>query len=364
MCAKWWGYSCERTNPESIFWHTRSLCRRAYAIDRAPTGVLPDIFASIRPGILLTHSHVAPHERTTMSTQTLKLFYKVSKLSTVHSGSAHYSVVSANNQNLCETNSQSTQTQLLATDAQASTVTAHAGSQTDIAYSPYGDDSLPAAHQILSRFTGQTWLPPAIGYLLGNGHRLFNPGLMRFHSPDSLSPFARGGLNTYAYCGNDPINRVDPTGRFFRGLFKRFNQGYSYQKLAPRLNEASPNLSKNEYNALSNSIKKRQLRAESKLDGGLTNGLPRTTEHAFDEINKLDQQRARLGLLSRDKNGRFNYDTTHLTRELHGHIPVHAGPTSNLAKKILSSPTTIDPSIPEDLIDQELLERLRRLRED
>lgn len=299
-----------------------------------------------------------------MSTQTLQLFYKGNKLSTVHSGSAHCSVVSANNQNLCETNSQTTQAQLLATDAQASTVTAHAGSQTAIAYSPYGDDSLPAAHQILSRFTGQTRLPSAIGYLLGNGHRLFNPALMRFHSADSFSPFARGGLNTYAYCGNDPINRVDPTGRFFGGLFKQFNQGYSYKKLAPRLDEASPNLSKNEYKALSKSISKRLLRAQSELDRGLTNGFVHTTEHALEKINILNNQQAILSFLSADKNGRFNFDTTRQTQETHAHSPVHAGPTSTLAEEILSSPTTIHPSIPEDMVHEELLERLRRLRED
>jgi hypothetical protein len=35
---------------------------------------------------------------------------------------------------------------------------------------------------------------------------------MRFNSPDSLSPFGEGGLNAYAYCIGDPINRRDPTG--------------------------------------------------------------------------------------------------------------------------------------------------------
>lgn len=299
-----------------------------------------------------------------MSTQTLKLFYKGSKLSTVHSGSAHCSVVSANNQNLCETNSQTTQTQLLATDAQASTVTSHAGSQTAIAYSPYGGDSLPAAHPILSRFTGQTWLPSAIGYLLGNGHRLFNPALMRFHSADSFSPFARGGLNTYAYCGNDPINRVDPTGRFFGRLFKKLNQRYRYNNLAPCLDESSPNLSRNEYNALSKSINKRQLRAQSKLERGITHGLPYTTGYALEEINILNNQQTILGLLPADKNGRFNFDTTRPTQKTHAHSAVHADPPRTLAEEILSSHTTIDPSIPEDMVHEELLERLRRLRED
>jgi hypothetical protein len=35
---------------------------------------------------------------------------------------------------------------------------------------------------------------------------------MRFISPDTLSPFGRGGVNSYAYCSNDPINRVDRNG--------------------------------------------------------------------------------------------------------------------------------------------------------
>lgn len=31
------------------------------------------------------------------------------------------------------------------------------------------------------------------GYALGNGHRLYCPALMRFCSPDVLSPFGKGG---------------------------------------------------------------------------------------------------------------------------------------------------------------------------
>lgn len=55
---------------------------------------------------------------------------------------------------------------------------------------------------------------PARWQFLGNGHRVYNPVLMRFHSPDSLSPFGRGGRNAYAYCAGDPINHADPSGRF------------------------------------------------------------------------------------------------------------------------------------------------------
>ncbi|MDR0277932.1 MAG: RHS repeat-associated core domain-containing protein [Paucimonas sp.] len=51
-------------------------------------------------------------------------------------------------------------------------------------------------------------------YLLGNGYRAYSPVLARFHSPDRWSPFERGGLNGYAYCSGDPLNRVDPSGRW------------------------------------------------------------------------------------------------------------------------------------------------------
>ena len=51
-------------------------------------------------------------------------------------------------------------------------------------------------------------------YLLGNGYRAYSPLLRRFLSPDSLSPFREGGLNSYAYCKGDPINATDPTGHW------------------------------------------------------------------------------------------------------------------------------------------------------
>ncbi|WP_313739642.1 RHS repeat-associated core domain-containing protein [Pseudomonas sp.] len=62
-------------------------------------------------------------------------------------------------------------------------------------------------------FTGQLRDAATGCYLLGNGRRAFNPQLARFHSPDDLSPFQAGGLNAYAYCAGDPINRSDPSGR-------------------------------------------------------------------------------------------------------------------------------------------------------
>lgn len=187
-----------------------------------------------------------------MKAQKLKIFYKDNKLSTLYTSSAQQTVLSANNLNLCEMTSLHSQASLLATDTQASTINMVSESQTTITYDPYGNDSSPSANTLLSRFTGQSWLPSAIGYLLGNGHRLFNPGLMRFHSPDSWSPFERGGINAYAYCINDPINRSDPSGMY--SIVKLMKGGYSVKKISSRLDQQNPSLTRREYKILQNHI--------------------------------------------------------------------------------------------------------------
>ena len=50
--------------------------------------------------------------------------------------------------------------------------------------------------------------------------RLYNPSLRRFMSPDKFVSTGQGltGYNMYAYCGNDPVNRVDYSGEFWLGL--------------------------------------------------------------------------------------------------------------------------------------------------
>ncbi|WP_167519935.1 RHS repeat-associated core domain-containing protein [Serratia proteamaculans] len=64
----------------------------------------------------------------------------------------------------------------------------------------------------LLSFNGER-LDPVTGTThLGNGYRAYSPVLMRFTCPDSWSPFGGGGMNPYAYCEGDPINRADPSG--------------------------------------------------------------------------------------------------------------------------------------------------------
>ena len=104
-------------------------------------------------------------------------------------------------------------TQLFGTDQQQSVlVELSDGALTDCAYSPYGHRPAEGGVFSLAGFNGEQ-LDGATGlYLLGNGYRAYSPTLMRFLGPDSMSPFGEGGLNAYAYCLGDPVNRVDPTG--------------------------------------------------------------------------------------------------------------------------------------------------------
>jgi RHS repeat-associated protein len=81
-------------------------------------------------------------------------------------------------------------------------------------YTAYGYSERPSNTTVLG-FNGERLAVELASYLLGNGYRGFSPVLMRFHSPDSLSPFGQGGLNSYAYCSNEPVNRRDPTGHGF-----------------------------------------------------------------------------------------------------------------------------------------------------
>lgn len=147
-------------------------------------------------------------------------FYQRDQWVTAIQGNVVTSLLRNNHQALAQLDP--TGTSLLATDLSGSTISLvkplHPVS--NVVSSPYGySRSLDSAGALVG-FNGE--LPEAITghYLLGNGHRAYNPILMRFNSPDSLSPFAKGGINAYAYCSGDPVNKQDPTGRFFTKWLK------------------------------------------------------------------------------------------------------------------------------------------------
>jgi RHS repeat-associated protein len=96
----------------------------------------------------------------------------------------------------------------------------NANPPSSLAYTPYGHRPLGNGLLSLLGFNGEQSDPVTGHYLLGNGYRAFNPVLMRFNSPDSWSPFGKGGLNSYGYCEGDSVNRVDPTGHSRKFFFR------------------------------------------------------------------------------------------------------------------------------------------------
>ena len=100
----------------------------------------------------------------------------------------------------------------LAVDRSRSVLGAYQTGGVKAAYSVYGDHS---RHESAypQAFNGEHLDENLRGYHLGRGYRFYDPLLMRFFTADAESPFAQGGINAYAYCTGDPVNRVDPNGR-------------------------------------------------------------------------------------------------------------------------------------------------------
>lgn len=112
---------------------------------------------------------------------------------------------------------------LLGTDLQRSVLQLVRKEQQDaIRYTPYGSRATESGLMSLLGFNGERVDPVTGHYLLGNGYRVYNPVLMRFHSPDSWSPFGAGQYNAYAYCGGEPVGRTDPSGHIFKVLSALF----------------------------------------------------------------------------------------------------------------------------------------------
>lgn len=150
--------------------------------------------------------------RTPVAAAVTRDFYRNDRLVTQIQGAEQRSFIHHDSQLLA----QRTVVAKLASNALTATDLLHSvlnADNTAITYSPYGHHALVALMSALPGFNGEQPDPVTGHYLLGNGHRAYSPSLMRFNSPDSLSPFGDGGLNAYAYCLGDPINRVDPSGR-------------------------------------------------------------------------------------------------------------------------------------------------------
>ncbi|EPJ83954.1 RHS repeat-associated core domain-containing protein [Pseudomonas kilonensis] len=182
---------------------------------------------------LLCRYHYDPLDRLVACTPSAQAhtqrFYLKERLTSEIQGSVQRSIFQQGDQLLAQQQRQddAVETTLLATDQQRSVLHALDTTQPHpLAYTPYGHRAPENGLLSLLGFNGERPDPVTGHYLLGNGYRAFNPVLMRFNSPDSLSPFGEGGLNAYAYCVGDPVNKTDPTGHFpnlWKGILNRLN---------------------------------------------------------------------------------------------------------------------------------------------
>ncbi|EJN18213.1 RHS repeat-associated core domain protein-containing protein [Pseudomonas sp. GM78] len=167
-------------------------------------------------------------------------FYCKNRLATEIQGAIGHSIVQYSDFLLAQQQREQDvhDTTLLATDLQRSVVnTLKKNTERQaIAYSPYGFRLAESGLTSLLGFNGERPDPVTGHYLLGNGYRAFNSALMRFNSPDSLSPFGKGGFNSYAYCNGDPVNFSDPTGHIPK-IIRNFLQRAANKKINKEIDD-------------------------------------------------------------------------------------------------------------------------------
>ena len=187
-----------------------------------------------------------------IQTAGIRRFYNSSRMTTEIEGAVQRSVFQVGDHVLAEGGAGGSN--LLATDLQRSVLhTVNPDKTQPMAYNVYGHRPVESGVDSVLGFNGERADPVTGHYLLGNGYRAYNPVLMRFNSPDSWSPFGRGGINAYGYCSGDPLGRTDQSGhvsflvnlsngfeKISKGLFsrglpdaKKYTEFYTLKEIAP-----------------------------------------------------------------------------------------------------------------------------------
>jgi RHS repeat-associated protein len=100
-------------------------------------------------------------------------------------------------------------------------------------HDPFGNGAPTAAagfwHRL--RFPGQVY--DSESKLHSNGQRDYDPRLGRYVESDPIG--LEGGINTYAYANNNPVNSVDPSGAVAETPWDAFNVGLGVSSLLENL---------------------------------------------------------------------------------------------------------------------------------
>jgi RHS repeat-associated protein len=287
---------------------------------------------------VLCHYHYDPLDRlvgtTTVAEAKLLRFYRKSRLVTEIQGVALRSIFQQDDQLLAlHYRHGSVETSLLATDRMRSVLQiTQANLPRSIAYSPYGYCLFENRLLSLLGFNGEQADKFTGHYVLGNGYRAFNPVLMRFNSPDSVSPFGKGGLNAYVYCLGDPINRYDENGHFsflktirsVRNFFRKNRHPTSFSagskvdgalsnanaSSAEMLKNSSPELFKNPH-ATSPEQYIHHYEMISSING--PRKVPLTTISTFNDLSVLNDSGSVKFVFTDNQNFVVGSDTVHPT---------------------------------------------------